>query len=244
MQSAGDAAPTGATPISGSASGATAASFTAASRGTDRRRRPTRVVRRVALVVIAFAVVLVVAAVLWPTYRVPSASMAPVLPVGDRIVASRVAYWGSGPARGDVVVFRAPRGWDPGAPDAGRDGGVLAWLGQTTGLGPDDSAVVKRVVAVGGDTVRCCDSRGRVVVTTADGGAHHPPESAEADSTPQQPFGPVRVPSDRLWLMGDNRVVSVDSRAHVTDAAHGTVSVGDVVGRVVLRLWPPTTIGR
>ncbi|MFJ6213201.1 signal peptidase I [Streptomyces sp. NPDC092296] len=164
-------------------------------------------------VAIAIGLVLMVGgfaliAVEYRPYRVPTDSMNPTIHPGDTVLARKSD--GADVGRGDVVVFK----------DA-------AW---------GDSLLVKRVVAVGGDTLVCCDSRQRLAV------------DGVAVDEPYLPKGSVngsfsvKVPTGRLFLMGDNRLTSLDSREHL-DRLSGTVPASDVVGRVAGTVWPASQLG-
>ncbi|EGX60254.1 signal peptidase I [Streptomyces zinciresistens K42] len=147
------------------------------------------------------------AAVLYRPYTVPTSSMAPTIGVGDRVLAQRVG--GEEIRRGDVVVF-TDKTWVSNAP------------------------VVKRVVAVGGDTVACCTD-GRL---TVDGKRIDEPYLAEDSLSGIRNFPTVTVPKGRLFLLGDERSGSLDSTAHLTDAAGGTVAASAVSARVDAVVWP------
>ncbi|MFD4790553.1 signal peptidase I [Streptomyces sp. NPDC058459] len=147
------------------------------------------------------------AAVSYRPYTVPTSSMAPTIDAGDRVLAQRVD--GAKVRRGDVVVF-----------------GDKTWV---TG-----SDLVKRVVAVGGDTVACCTD-GKLTVDGKPVDEPYLPKGAPAEI---QGFGTVKVPEGRLFLLGDERQGSLDSTAHLTDAAGGTVSRSAVVARVDSVVWP------
>ncbi|MFE0965036.1 signal peptidase I [Streptomyces fungicidicus] len=145
-------------------------------------------------------------AVLYLPYTVPTTSMAPTIGAGDRVLAQRID--GDEVRRGDVVVFK----------DA-------TW---------SNVPMVKRVVAVGGDTVSCCQD-GKLEVNGKEIDEPYLPEgsAAEFGNIPE-----VVVPKGRLFLLGDERSGSLDSTAHLSDAASGTVSRGAVQARVDAVVWP------
>ncbi|GHF23731.1 signal peptidase I [Streptomyces griseoluteus] len=147
------------------------------------------------------------AAVTYRPYTVPTSSMTPTIDAGDRVLAQRVD--GADVRRGDVVVF-SDKTWVTGAD------------------------VVKRVVAVGGDTVACCTD-GKLSVNGKPVEEPYLPKGAPAEV---KGFPTVTVPKGRLFLLGDERQGSLDSTAHLTDAAEGTVSRGAVHARVDSVVWP------
>ncbi|KUL26139.1 signal peptidase [Streptomyces regalis] len=146
-------------------------------------------------------------AVLYRPYTVPTSSMAPTIAAGDRVLAQRVD--GGEVRRGDVVVFTDK-----------------TWV--------SNAAVVKRVVAVGGDTVACC-TEGKL---TVNGKQIDEPYLAKGSLAEIQDFATVTVPKGRLFLLGDERSGSLDSTAHLTDAASGTVARSAVSARVDAVVWP------
>ncbi|MGW6222604.1 signal peptidase I [Streptomyces olivaceus] len=160
----------------------------------------------VALGMVLFLGGFVWGAVVYRPYTVPTGSMTPTIAAGDRVLAERVS--GSDVRRGDVVVFK----------DA-------AWA---------DAPMVKRVVAVGGDTVSCCQ-KGKLQVNGKVIDEPYLPAGTPAEISD---FQTVTVPEGRLFLLGDERDNSVDSTAHLTDAAGGTVSRGAVDARVDAVVWP------
>jgi signal peptidase I len=176
-----------------------------------------------AFVVPAFVVAVLVKLFVAQAYYIPSTSMQPQLDVGDRVLVSRLSYRLHEPRRGDVVVFD-----EPGAEG---DQGVLPMrvarsaLG-ALGVGTGGDTLVKRVVALPGEVVE--GREGRVFV---DGRELREPYLAREEVT--SAFGPERVPQDHLWVLGDSRRNSVDSRTF------GPVPVDDLEGRAVLRVWPP-----
>ncbi|GAA3158059.1 signal peptidase I [Streptomyces echinatus] len=146
-------------------------------------------------------------AVVYRPYTVPTSSMTPTIDAGDRVLAQRVD--GDEVRRGDVVVFE-DKTWVTGA------------------------KVVKRVVAVGGDTVSCCTG-GKLTVNGKQIDEPYLPKGSAAEITD---FGTVTVPEGRLFLLGDERQGSLDSTAHLADAAKGTVSRDTVSARVEAVVWP------
>ncbi|MDX6273318.1 MAG: signal peptidase [Frankiales bacterium] len=150
---------------------------------------------------VAVAMVLYPAALGWHVYEVPSGAMVPTLPVGSHIASEPT----EATRRGDIVVMRQP--WPP------------AFQGR-------ESTFVKRVIAVGGDTIQCCDPAGRVVLNG------RPLNESYLYQDDKQPFDPVDVPPGRLFVMGDHRSESADSRAHQGDGFGGTVAESTVVGVV------------
>jgi signal peptidase I len=146
-------------------------------------------------------------AVAYRPYTVPTSSMTPTIDAGDRVLAQRVH--GTEVRRGDVVVFRDK-----------------SWV--------TNADVVKRVVAVGGDTVSCC-TNGKLTVNGKQIDEPYLPKGSLAEV---QNFPTVTVPKGRLFLLGDERQGSLDSTAHLTDAASGTVSRNAVSARVDAVVWP------
>jgi signal peptidase I len=171
-------------------------------------------------------------------FAIPSGSMEPTLRPGDRVLVNELAYaFGGRPQRGDVIVFDGRGSFvpvdDPSTSETTRLlRGAAAALGLTDPLPTD---YVKRVVGVGGDRVRCCDERGRIEVN---GEPLREPYLYPGDGASSVPFDVV-VPQGRLWVMGDHRSDSADSRAHLGDPGGGMVPLDRVVGRVELVSWPP-----
>ena len=146
-------------------------------------------------------------AVVYRPYTVPTSSMTPTIDAGDRVLAQRVD--GDEIRRGDVVVF-TDESWVTGA------------------------SVVKRVVAVGGDTVSCCTD-GKLTVNGKQIEEPYLPKGSLAET---KKIPAIKVPEGRLFLLGDERQGSLDSTAHLTDAAKGTVSRDAVTARVDAVIWP------
>ena len=180
------------------------------------------------LVVIAFIVALLIKTFLLQAFYIPSASMEPTLVEGDRVLVEKVGYRFGEPHRGQVVVFEkefatlAPEEDDPFWEDIGS--ALKGLFGFPTG-GTQD--FIKRVMAVEGDTIE-----GREGGVFVNGERVEEPYLAEGTET--SAFGPVEVPDGMIFVMGDNRGNSDDSRAF------GPIPVDEVVGHAFLLLWPPS----
>ncbi len=161
-------------------------------------------------------------------FYIPSGSMIPQLEIGDRVVVSKVSYDFHDPRRGDIIVFDAP----PGAPGVTHNskgkgvGRIVRDIFESIGiLQPSTEEYIKRVIGLPGDTVQGKD--GHVFIDNRQLAEPYLPAG-----TPTTDFGPVVVPKGGLWVMGDNRTNSSDSRVF------GWIRRNTVVGRAILRVWP------
>jgi signal peptidase I len=190
-------------------------------------------------------------------FYIPSESMEPGLVKNDRILVEKVRYWGSGgPQRGDVVVFKDPGGWLGPEDVEGPTNPVAKGL-EKVGLYPSGGHLVKRVIGLPGDTVKCCDDQGRISVNGQpidEKGYTLPGEIDQHDC-----FGPMTgncdwsagpIPAGHVFVMGDNRAHSADSTVHmcvqgVTDCVpgHEFVSIDLIVGKVFALVWPFSHFG-
>jgi len=196
------------------------------------------------LLVIAFVLALLVKTFLVQAFFIPSGSMEKTLHgcpgcTGDRVLVNKVPYWFGSPQPGDIVVFKGPDTWAPEVsvtPPSNWFSGALLWVGRAVGVAPpSEDDFVKRVIATGGQTVQCCDAQGRVMV---DGKPLHEPYIYQNNPLDSRAFGPVTVPQGRLWVMGDHRGDSADSRSHISDKYSGTIGVNDVIGKAAVIVWP------
>ncbi|MEU3495980.1 MULTISPECIES: signal peptidase I [Kitasatospora] len=193
------------------------------------------------LIGIALILALVIKTFFVQAFSIPSGSMENTLQVGDRVLVDKLTPWfGSEPERGEVVVFKDPGGWLNDEPTQRSDNSFVRGVQDVfsfIGLMPssDEKDLIKRVIAVGGDTVECQGS-GPVKVN---GVALDEPYIFPGN-TPcgEKPFGPVNVPKGTIWVMGDHRGNSLDSRYHMDQPGGGTVPVGNVVGRAFVVAWP------
>ncbi|MBT2509639.1 signal peptidase I [Streptomyces sp. ISL-98] len=232
--------PTGTRPTSGPALPGRADRRKLARR-VKRRRRRSAVKEIPILITVALLIALVLKTFLVQAFVIPSGSMEQTIRIGDRVLVDKLTPWfGSRPQRGDVVVFKDPGGWLQDENTSVKDDPVVVKQikeGLTfIGLLPseDEQDLIKRVVAVGGDTVKCCDKDGRV---TVNGVPLAEPYLNPGDRPSKLEFD-VKVPAGRLFVMGDHRSNSADSRFHLDEKFEGTVSEDEVVGRAVVIAWP------
>jgi signal peptidase I len=193
------------------------------------------------LLVVAFCVAVLIRTFLVQVFLIPSGSMEDTLRDGDRVLVNKVVYQVREPARGEIVVFRGTAAWNPLSTEP--EPGFLAKVGQTladlVGFGrPGEKDFIKRVIGVPGDRVMCCDERGRVVVNGVpldesyvlrDSPEDVPPSPGRCQS---RRFNEIVVPPGHLFVMGDHRLQSQDSRCQ------GTVPIDNVIGRAFVIVWP------
>ncbi len=196
----------------------------------------------VVIVVIAVMVSFLVKTFVVRSFYIPSASMEDTLIVQDRILVDELTPNWAGYQRGDVVVFEDPGGWLPPTPEPERAPleAAVDWTLSLVGLSASDSDdhLVKRIIGLPGDHVVCCNALGQITVNDVPidelGYLKLPAGSTEAS---KDAFD-VTVPEGSLWVMGDNRNLSKDSRYNTDQPGHGFVPVDNVVGKVFLRTWP------
>ncbi len=203
-------------------------------------------------------------------YLIPSESMEPTLHgcngcVGDRIMVDKLTYRFSSPEPGDVIVFKGPPNWSIGYKSIRSDNAALRWVQNALSfvgfVPPDENDLVKRIIAVGGQTVECRADTGLTVNGKPLEEPYLDPNTMMADPVVYpclgNEFGPVTVPEGRLWVMGDNRTHSADSRAHCSnlpedalrgllctgDPVAGTIPVDNVIGKARFIAWPPSRWG-
>ncbi|GEE02453.1 signal peptidase I [Gordonia spumicola] len=230
-------------------------------------KKKGRFLRELAIIVIiVLGLMFIFAQFFFRQYVVPSESMEPTLTgctgcSNDRIVVDKLVYRFSDPEPGDVVVFKSPTSsWDDNwvsprssNPVVHKLQDVLSWFALSP---PDENNLVKRVIATGGQTVACHNADGKGV--TVDGKALNEPyidKTMQVDTNAETggalgggscygpDFGPIKVPDGNVWVMGDNRSNSADSRAHIDDELHGTVPISDIRGKVRFVIYPFSRIG-
>jgi signal peptidase I len=205
-------------------------------------RMMTAAVREV-VVVVAMALVLsfIVKTWLLQAFYIPSGSMEDTLVLNDRVIVSKLTPGPVDLKRGDIIVFADPGNWLDETP-AVKKGPVATAVTETltfVGLLPDNSEnhLIKRVIGLPGDHVVCCDEGGRI---TINGTAIKEPYLKPGDAASEQDFD-ITVPSGRVWVMGDHRSNSADSRAHdgpENNGSQGSVDERLIVGRAVALVWP------
>lgn len=218
-----------------------------AAKRIKRRRRLSATKEIPILIGVALVIALILKTFLVQAFVIPSGSMEQTIKIDDRVLVDKLTPWfGSKPERGDVVVFKDPGGWLDGEQlPTPNDPPVIKQLKQGLtfiGLLPsdDEQDLIKRVVAVGGDTVMCCDKDGRVAVNgePLDEPYLHP------GNKPSTLTFDVDVPEGRIFVLGDHRDNSADSRYHLKDEGEGTVPESLVVGKAVVIAWPYQNWGR
>jgi signal peptidase I len=195
------------------------------------------------IIIAALVVSIIVKTFLVHFFYIPSGSMENTLQVGDRIAVNKFGALFTDIKRGEVVVFGDPDNWLGDSAQSG-DSGIGAVIKSgliTVGVLPDPAKqyLIKRVIGVGGDKVVCCDQAGKLQVN---GVSITEPYIFEGDKPSDMQFN-VEIPKGFIWVMGDHRGASADSRFHPDSANKGMVPLSKVVGRAVLVVWPFTDVG-
>jgi len=191
--------------------------------------------------VIALALALIVKTYVVQAFYIPSGSMQATLEIGDRVLINKVVYHTRGFDRGDIVVFNGQGSWDPGTAPPPSDPFVRFFdaVEGVVGITHGSDIYIKRVIGLPGDHVKCC-TLGRITVN----GVPLTEQSYlfPGNSPSAQAFS-VPVPPGSLWVMGDHREVSYDSRGHLGDPGGGTIPESAVIGRAFVIIWPPSRWG-
>ena len=208
---------------------------------TGRRKRRQRSFWRELPILIAVALLL---AVVIKTYAIqafwiPSGSMENTLEINDRVLVNKIVYHTRDIHRGDIVVFNGDGSWDPGTIPV--NGNIFQQFADgfasMFGFGHPGDILIKRVIGIPGDRVACCDAEGRV---TVNGVPLNEQSYLYPGSAPSLSRFNIVVPPGRLWVMGDNRFYSDDSRDHQGDPGGGTIPESAVIGRAFIIIWPPS----
>ncbi len=193
------------------------------------------------MAVVAAVFALLIKGFVLQAFRIPSGSMQDTLQIGDRVLVNKLVYDLRGIHRGDIVVFSGQGSWGPQSPPASGNAVDRAYHAVLRGVGleTDGTDYIKRVIGLPGDHVACCDASGRVTVNGVplnEGSYLYPGNAPSADS-----FSVV-VPAGHLWVMGDHRGDSSDSRYHMNDPGDGAIPQSAVVGRAFAIIWPPSQL--
>jgi signal peptidase I len=216
-------------------------------KGRRRRLKPIKLWREVPLLLaIALVLALGIKTFVVQAFYIPSPSMENTIMPGDRVLVNKFSPWfGAQPQRGQIVVFQDPGGWLDDTPAPAPSNIAVRWIKDVftfVGLLPSDDQhdLIKRVIGIPGDEVKCCDGQGRI---TVDGVPLSESSYIFPGSAPSTIKFDVHVKAGFIWVMGDNRGDSADSRFHMEDEYGGMVPIGDVVGHAFVLIWPPSRAG-
>jgi signal peptidase I len=195
------------------------------------------------LVIVALAVSLLIKTLLVQFFFIPSGSMENTLQIQDRVAVNKLPFISKNINRGDVVVFRDPANWLP-EPFSDGENRIVAKIKEGLVLvgvlpNPTKQYLVKRVIGVAGDRVICCSKSGKL---TVNGKEANEPYIFAGNKVSEMDFN-ITVPEDKIWVMGDHRSASADSRYHQDDVNNGFVPVSRITGRAYAIIWPIKNIG-
>jgi signal peptidase I len=206
--------------------------------GKGGRRRRSFVRELPVLIVVALVLALLIKSFVIQAFYIPSASMENTLEIGDRVLINKIVYHTRPIHRGDIIVFDGTGSWDVASPTSSNIfSKAVSELEGIVGISHDANIYIKRVIGVPGDHVACCNAKGQVTVNgvaLTESSYLFPGEQPSAQS-----FN-ITVPPGRLWVMGDHRLVSYDSRGHMGDPGGGTIPESGVLGRAFVIIWPPS----
>jgi signal peptidase I len=205
-----------------------------------RQRRPRSFWRELPiLIAVALLLAVIIKTYAIQAFWIPSGSMENTLEINDRVLVNKIVYHTRPVHRGDIVVFNGDGSWDPGTvPVTGNIFQQFAeGFASMFGFGHPGDILIKRVIGIPGDHVACCDAEGRV---TVNGVPLNEQSYLYPGSAPSLSRFNIVVPAGRLWVMGDNRFYSDDSRDHQNDPGGGTIPESAVVGRAFIIIWPPS----
>ena len=195
------------------------------------------------LLIVALAVSIVIKTFLVQFFYIPSGSMENTLQINDRVAVNKVPFIGKSIKRGDVVVFRDPDNWLP-EPYVGDQNKFIAKIKDgfvAVGVLPNPAKqyLVKRVIGVAGDKVECCSKDKKLMIN----GVEIDEPYIFAGNTASDTNFNVTVPAGKVWVMGDHRGASADSRFHQDDINNGMVPNSKITGKVVGIIWPIKHLG-
>ncbi len=189
------------------------------------------------LIVVALVIAVAIKTYAVQAFFIPSGSMENTLLINDRVLVNKIVYDTRSIHRGDIVVFNGDGSWDPGTVPASENFVEKFGSGFASmfGFGHPGDILIKRVIGIPGDRVACCDAQGRV---TVNGIPLNEQSYLYPGAVPSQARFSIVVQPGRLWVMGDNRAISADSRDHLGDPGGGTIPESSVIGRAFVIIWP------
>jgi signal peptidase I len=210
--------------------------------GKEGKRRRSFLRELPVLIVVALVLALLIKSFVIQAFYIPSASMENTLEIGDRVLINKIVFHTRPIHPGDIVVFDGTGSWDFGNAPTSTNifSKAVSELEGIVGISHDSNIYIKRVIGVPGDHVVCCNAKHQV---TVNGVALSESSYLYPGSQPSAQSFNITVPPGRLWVMGDNRGVSYDSRGHMGDPGGGTIPESGVLGRAFVIIWPPSRWG-
>ena len=221
----------------------------AAKAASDRKRSRSTWRELPILIVVALTIALVIKSFVVQPFFIPSSSMEQTLMVGDKVLVNKLVYHFRSIQPGDIIVFNGVGSWNAAPPATKPASNPLVRAYDATlkplfhsiaglfGTPVGQTDYIKRVIGVPGDDVACCNAHGLV---TVNGVPLHESSYLFPGVAPSQMHFNKVVPAGRLWVMGDNRIISDDSRLRQNDPGGGTIPISQVVGRAFVIVWPPS----
>jgi signal peptidase I len=245
----GGGEPGGREPGPGGAAGSHGAHAAGAKAAEGKKRNRSSWRELPILIVVALVIALVIKTFVVQPFFIPSSSMEDTLLIGDKVLVNKLVYHFRSIEPGDIIVFNGDGSWNPSPPPSKPASDPIVRAYDATlrplfhsivgffGTPVGQTDYIKRVIGVPGDHVVCCNSQGLV---TVNGVPLHESSYLYPGAAPSTIRFNIVVPPGRLWVMGDNRAVSDDSRLRQTDPGHGTIPESQVIGRAFVIVWPPS----
>ena len=193
-----------------------------------------------AIVIVSLFLSFILKAYFVQPFHIPSESMQNTLQVNDRIIVNKMKNEEKDLQRGDVIVFKDTKAWLPPAPEENPN--IIQRILINTGIAEDTSEqyLVKRIIGMPGDRIECCSPSGKI---TVNGKEIDEPYVYTSSERPGREFN-VIVPEGKVWVMGDHRDASADSRAHMNGPGNGFIDINDIQGKTAMVVWPFENFGK